>query len=303
MAESINNISISIMVKKGAAMKERDLDHEIYILALETGIQKFFPTDGAAFDIQSDFGICIAGMSFHRPPFEISRLDFDQHSAYFCVEGRGHFVTPAGKGVVDPGEVWIVPARYPHHYWVEDVWRYVWIHFRDDGLWASWHVAGERKMRSHRIEQLRRVAEGIIEQGERWDEPDVMEEWVRLLVAYLRRDLTAADDNTGLWSAALADVWREVRLNPAKPWRAEELARLAHASLPHFNRLMRRTYGISTSAMLAKIRMEKALALMRGTRMTLERIAELTGYSSGFALSKAFRRVFGDSPRRRANNR
>lgn len=78
---------------------------------------------------------------------------------------------------------------------------------------------------------------------------------------------------------------------------------MAHTSLPHFNRLMRQVYGMSTSAMLAKIRLDKALTLMRGTAMTLERIAQLTGYSSGFALSKAFRRVHGDSPRRRANSR
>lgn len=158
-------------------------------------------------------------------------------------------------------------------------------------------------MRSHRIEQLRRVAEGIIEQGERWDEPEVMEEWVRLLVAYLRRELLTSDDTTQRWASTLADVWREVRLDPARRWRADELAELAHTSTPHFNRLMRQVYGMSTGAMIAKIRAEKALTLMRGTRMKLERIAELTGYSSGFALSKAFRRVFGDSPRRRANSR
>lgn len=284
-------------------MSVRDLDHEIYILALETGTQRFFPTDGAPFQILSDFGIHVAGVSHHRPPFEISRLNFDQHSAYFCLQGRAHIVTSNGKGVVEPGEVWIVPAFFPHHYWVEEEWRYVWVHFRDDGYWASWHALGERKMRSHRIEQLRRVAEGIVEQGERWDEVDVMEEWVRLLVSYLRRELVDPDDPSRRWAAVLADVWREVRINPARNWRAEELAAMAYSSQSHFNRLMRQLYGMSTNSMLAKIRLEKALTLMRGTAMTLERIAEATGYSNGFALSKAFRRVFGDSPRRRANKR
>ncbi|MCD7896405.1 MAG: AraC family transcriptional regulator [Planctomycetaceae bacterium] len=282
--------------------RRRDLESEIFILALEKGERRFFPTDGPPFALQSEFGIRIAGTSFHRPPFEISRLDYDQHSAYFCLEGRGHYVTPAGRGVINPGEVWLVPAFYPHHYWVEDEWRYVWVHFRDEGYWSSWHALGERKFRSPRIDQLRRVAEGIIEQGERWnDDVEVMEDWVRLLLAYLRRELMKPDDNPHRWSAVLADVWREVRLNPARPWRTRDPADLAHISPPHFNRLMRQIYGMSTNAMLAKIRMDQALTLMRGTDMKLERIADLTGYSSGFALSKAFRRVFGDSPRHHAN--
>ncbi|MCC8179469.1 MAG: AraC family transcriptional regulator [Planctomycetes bacterium] len=284
-------------------MSWRTLDTEIYVLALETGVQRFFPTDGPPFQILSDFGIRIAGTSWHQPPFEISRLNFDQHSAYFCLEGEGHYITANGKGVVRPGEVWLVPAFFPHHYWVEKEWRYIWVHFRDEGYWSSWHAMGERKMQSHRIGQLRRVAEGIVEQGERWDEVDVMEEWVRLLIAYLRRELVDPDDASRRWSAVLADVWREVRIDPARRWRAEELAAMAHSSLSHFNRLMRQIYGMSTNAMLAKIRLEKALTLMRGTGMTLERIASQTGYSNGFALSKAFRRVFGDSPRRRANQR
>jgi AraC-like DNA-binding protein len=39
---------------------------------------------------------------------------------------------------------------------------------------------------------------------------------------------------------------------------------------------------------------------MRGTDLTLDSIAELSGYSTGFALSKAFQRVYGISPRRLA---
>ena len=52
--------------------------------------------------------------------------------------------------------------------------------------------------------------------------------------------------------------------------------------------------------MLARIRLENALVLMRHTGMTLDRIAMLCGYSTGFALSKSFQRLYGKSPRRAA---
>ncbi len=281
-------------------MEKHDPDEECYLLALETGTQRFFPTDGSAYRLLADFGIIVSGLSHHRPPFEISRPHFDQHSAYFCLDGRARYATHAGRGTVNPGEVWLVPAFYPHRYWVEDEWRYIWVHFRDEGQWASWSAAGERKMRFHRIGQMRRVAEGIVEQGERWTDADVMDEWVRLFLAYLRHELTSPDMTSQRWTAVLADIWREVRIDPAREWRAGDLAGMAHTSLSHFNRLMRQIYGMSMSEMLARIRMDKALGLMRGTEMKLEAIAAQTGYSSGFALSKAFRRVFGDSPRRQA---
>ncbi len=282
-------------------MKSRSPDDEVYIHALETGTQRFFPTDGGAYRLLADFGIHVSGLSRHRPPFEISRPKFDQHSAYFCLEGKGCYATHAGSGTLNPGDVWLVPSFYPHRYWVEDEWLYIWVHFREGGHWDSWfHASGEKKMRFHRIGQMRRVAEGIIEQGERWTDADVMDEWVRLLLAYLRHELTSPDMTSQRWTAVLADIWREVRLDPAREWRAGDLAGMAHTSLSHFNRLMRQIYGMSMSEMLARIRMDKALTLMRGTTLKLESIAARTGYSSGFALSKAFRRVFGESPRRQA---
>ena len=282
-------------------MTAKGLETEIYNLALETGRQRFFPTSGSAYSILSDFGIHISGMSKHRPPFDICRLTFDQHSAYFCVSGRGSYVTPKGSGVLHPGEVWIVPAFYPHRYWVESEWTYVWVHFRDDGHWRLWSEMGEMKKTSPRIDLIHRVAEGMLEHGERWEDTEALEQWTRLFVLYLRHELMAPDDHVRRWQAALSAVWREVRVNPAKPWRLDELADFAHMSLTHFNRAMHRIYAAPAGTVLTRIRLEKALTLMRGTNMTLDSIATQTGYSTGFALSKAFQRVYGDSPRRVAN--
>jgi AraC-like DNA-binding protein len=89
-----------------------------------------------------------------------------------------------------------------------------------------------------------------------------------------------------------------VKIDPAREWRVPVLAAMAHMSVTHFKRTVREVYGVTPGEMLAGIRLEKALTLMRATDLTLDSVAELSGYSTSFALSKACRRVHGESPRR-----
>ncbi len=282
-------------------MAERRLDEEIDIMNFDAGWQRFFPVTGTPYRIMADFGIICAGMSSHRPTLDICRPNFDQHSAYFCISGECKYLTPKGEGKLCPGEVWIVPAMYPHRYWVEDVWTYVWVHFYDKGYWQTFTEKGETKMVSHRINQLEYVAKGMLEYAECWNDQEVMEGWVKMLVMLLRLELMEPNDRLNRLKTTLGKAWREVYMNPGKAWRTEELADFAHMSLTHFNRNMNQVYNISARGMITQIRLEKAINLMRKTNYTLDRIAEMTGYSTGFALSKAFQRVYGVSPRRLAD--
>ena len=45
-----------------------------------------------------------------------------------------------------------------------------------------------------------------------------------------------------------------------------------------------------------KVRIQKAIALLVRTEERIERISETVGYGTGFALSKAFKRIAGVSP-------
>ena len=283
-------------------MQIRGLEKEIDIMDFETGWQRFFPITGTPYNIMSDFGIVCAGMSSHRPTLDICRPAFNQHSAYFCVSGECKYLTPKGEGTVQPGEIWLVPAMYPHRYWVEDIWTYVWIHFYDTGYWRSFTEQGEKKILSHRINHLEHIARAMLEYAECWNDQEVMEGWAKMLVTLLRLELMEPNDKLSRLRKVLNKAWHDVHINPSKQWRTDELANNAHMSLTHFNRSMNQVYGISARGMLAQIRLEKAINLMRKTNYTLDRIAQLTGYSSGFALSKAFQRVYNCSPRKLAEN-
>lgn len=281
-------------------MAKRGLGREIYDLALHNGRQRFFPMSGPAYRPLHAFGIINAGHSRHRPPFEICRMNFSQHSAYFCISGRACYVTPNGEGVIGPGEIWTVPSNYPHRYWTDSEWAYVWVHFRDVGHWRTWTGGVDAKRPAHRIDLIAQVAESMLDHGDRWRDEEIMEVWAKLFVLYVGRELFGPNDLASKWHARLSAVWREVRIDPARIWRIADLAYLAHMSPTQFNRAMRSVYEMPANDMLTRIRLENAMELMRATDMKLEKIAELSGYSTGFALSKAFRRLFGMSPRQMA---
>ncbi len=278
-------------------MQPKTLGDEFELMDLKKGWQRFFPISGTPFSILAEFGIICAGMSFHRPVLDISRPNFNQHSAYFCVSGQLNYLTPKGIGAITTGDVWLVPALYPHRYWVDDSCKYIWVHFQNQEYWRNYYKSGERKIISHRINHLEHIAKAMLEYAECWNDQEVMEGWARMLVMLLRLELIEPNDKLSRLRTVLTKAWHEVHINPAKEWRTQELAKLAHMSLTHFNRSMNQVYGTSARGMLTHIRLEKAINLMRKTNFTLDRIAEMTGYSSGFALSKAFQRVYGNSPR------
>lgn len=65
----------------------------------------------------------------------------------------------------------------------------------------------------------------------------------------------------------------------------------------YISNLLRRETGSSFSELLTQQRMERALALLRGTTLSIEEIAAMLGYSNSSNFYKAFREYYHASPR------
>jgi AraC-like DNA-binding protein len=122
-----------------------------------------------------------------------------------------------------------------------------------------------------------------------------------LFVEAVRRYVEALPaDQTG-WLAGLRDplVGRALALmhgDIARPWNVEELGRQAGLSrsalADRFSRLM----GMAPMHYLAHWRMQTAAQKLKGSSASLAQIAELVGYDSEAAFSRAFKKTFGSSP-------
>ncbi|MFG2450876.1 AraC family transcriptional regulator [Streptomyces sp. NPDC048512] len=122
-----------------------------------------------------------------------------------------------------------------------------------------------------------------------------------LMIAALRAWFSRPEAATPAWYQALADpvvgrVLRLVRDDPAHPWTVATLAAKAGVSRAALARRFSDLVGEPPMTYLTGRRLALAADRLRESDDTLETIARHVGYGSAFALSSAFKRVYGVSP-------
>lgn len=77
-----------------------------------------------------------------------------------------------------------------------------------------------------------------------------------------------------------------------------ELSREYYFSVSYLTRFFKREVGMSPKEYLLSVRLKNAQQLLISTKLSIEEIAELTGFKYGYCLSKMFKNKFGLSPSR-----
>lgn len=122
-----------------------------------------------------------------------------------------------------------------------------------------------------------------------------------LLIAVLRAWFARPEAAAPAWYLAYSHptVGQALRLlheNPAHPWTVASLAAKVGVSRAALARRFTDLVGAPPMAYLTDWRLSMAADLLRGSDDTLDAVAHRVGYSSGFALSTAFKRVREVSP-------
>jgi AraC-like DNA-binding protein len=100
----------------------------------------------------------------------------------------------------------------------------------------------------------------------------------------------------GLKDPYLARVIGAVQNRPDSRWTLEQMARSAGLSRSGFAGRFRATLGMTPSQFVTAVRMARAADLLLHGQTPMVRIAELTGYGSEAAFSRAFRKWSGSPP-------
>jgi AraC-like DNA-binding protein len=123
-----------------------------------------------------------------------------------------------------------------------------------------------------------------------------------LLIAALRAWFARPDAQAPAWYRAYSDpivgkVLRLIHNDPAHPWTIAELAAEAGLSRAALARRFTELVGEPPMAFLTDWRLSLAADLLLEPQATIGSVAHQVGYGSPFALSTAFKRVRGISPR------
>jgi AraC-like DNA-binding protein len=123
-----------------------------------------------------------------------------------------------------------------------------------------------------------------------------------LLIDVLRTWFTRADSPAPRWwtgqtDPVLGPVLQTLQHNPAHPWTVVGLARMAGLSRAAFARRFTTVLGEPPMAYLTRWRILLAADLLLDPNATVASVAIRVGYGTPFALSVAFKREMGASPR------
>lgn len=128
-----------------------------------------------------------------------------------------------------------------------------------------------------------------------------------LLIAVIRAWFARPEADAPAWYRAHGDpvvghALRLIHSDPAHPWTVGGLSTATNISRALFARRFTELVGEAPMAYLTGWRMALAADLLQEPNTTIEAVAHRVGYSNGFALSTAFKRVRGISPQEHRRN-
>lgn len=129
----------------------------------------------------------------------------------------------------------------------------------------------------------------------------ILDRLVEVLIVQLLRELMDQGRAefgllAGLSNPSLAKAINEMHADPARAWTLESLASKANMSRARFATTFRDTVGVTPMAYLSEWRLRLARSLLREGK-SVQHIADVVGYASASALSRAFVAHSGLSPR------
>ncbi|MEO6898167.1 MAG: helix-turn-helix domain-containing protein [Caldimonas sp.] len=139
--------------------------------------------------------------------------------------------------------------------------------------------------------------------------PELALEVARELVVYFRR--SGSDPQLSPWllhrnhiHPAVHRAQDAVIRSPASSWTLQDLARVACTSPRHLARLFQLHAGISPLSYVRQIRTAAAKEIVGESQLSMERVAEMVGFSSAEQMRRAWLRFEGINPsdRRRTTN-
>jgi len=249
-------------------------------------------------------GVAMAGLSRLAPGYQVRHQRAKYHLFAYAVSGQALYQGADGvERAVDAGELLFMPAgRFQRLRGVE-AFAMVWLLLSPDHRrWRPLQPCGEVVRRpwpdGGRFAALMEMLHAESQLAAAADQ-QVAACYCHLLFACLERELAGWSQSaaTARRRERLEQLWAEVRSRLEQPWPVARLAKAAGMSVSHLHAAVAASCSAGPQEMVRRLRLDRAKGLLLHSDHKLERIAELTGFGSAFALSRSFKQHTGLSPR------
>ncbi len=121
--------------------------------------------------------------------------------------------------------------------------------------------------------------------------------WLDAAILEYLRPPDTCEGSSGNRAGQIRSLCRQIRQEPDRIWRIEDLATQAACTRDHLGRLFRKFVGLSPGEYIIQARIEAAMQLLKTSDHSITRIAELLGYCDVYAFSRQFSNRTGLSPK------
>lgn len=258
----------------------------------------YFPASGWT---RSCFTILRAGKVVAAPTYVVKRPSYPGQDLLFCVSGAGWIESDGECYRVGPNQLaWIANER-PHGHWPDPSrpWTVLWVRLdcpdntacrtmlfgTDKPVLTPLQPNGALAWFEQLFDVFRNRSTGI---------DAVLHRLVAELLVLIEESRRGLDGSP--LPHSLLRAIDGMRATPERRWKAADLARESNVSAPHLRRLFRRHLQSSPRKWLLRERLLLVQRLLLDTNLRVSDIAERSGFSDVYHLSREFKRAIGVNP-------
>jgi len=117
------------------------------------------------------------------------------------------------------------------------------------------------------------------------------------LMVYLSRAYTTSDTTEAHALLRVGNVIGALENDFSRDWKLDDLLSIAHMSRSNLMRVFRKATGQTPIEYLVRLRIQRAMDMLRNTDLTVTEIALEVGFNDSNYFTRQFRRILGESPR------
>lgn len=241
---------------------------------------------------------------FHDGGFKVNQRVVPDHNLIYLAQGRAKWIIEDEDVPLERRDLLIVPPVITHRA----------VSLTKRVLLASIHVevtlpAGQnvletiappRVQKVKKNSRLERYWQGVINEWASRQRPEAylrMRSWARLIVLELLQDNAQRGRlRYEPLDPLITQMLDELNQHLDAPLSLRALASRSGYSPQHLNRLFNKALGMTPLQYQAKLRLERAAALLSEGKLTVRGVAERLGFDDPYYFSRLFKQHFGQSP-------
>jgi len=229
--------------------------------------------------------------------YSVNRLYFGNYLLIAVKEGRIFCSSGSNTAYAGPGDVILIDCHTPHTYYAVKPSVFAFLHFAGSGADRLYEAiyGGDRVMIAGGqgiFDSVKQIAEQCREASH--NEFLVSAEIYRILM--LLCAAAAKQGAEGYDSRTVEDIKSYIIEHLAETLTVDGLAARAGYSAAYFSRIFRRATGYTPYAFILLARLELSQRLLLTTDLSIQQVAERSGFPSQANFAFMFRREFGCTP-------